>query len=292
MSVFAFILAGLCLAFGNEFGSYIAADNASAQNFLLQITMLGDPTPAWIPSKWAANLLAGYLKATPQLNINSLGLLITTALGTLSLGYLVFEALLNRALTQSTQYRRGRRKLHSFRKFRLSRLLIPFQPQLRALFLKEARMILRDTAQALQFILLLLLTFIYLYNFRALGLLSSDATTGLDWWQVLLSTTNIILGSCIVSAICARFVFPSLSLEGSAYPIIRAAPLTALPITKAQIYSLATADNRTFFSASGIGKFGNVCPSQGGSDYLPAFYTNEHWSCWPGNWNGRCVYQL
>jgi len=87
-------------------------------------------------------------------------------------------------------------------------------------------MFIRDTSQWMQLVALLLLTFFYLYNFRALRLITDLGTETQAWWQAILGVSNIALASCIVAAISTRFVFPSVSTEGRAYVLIRSAPMS------------------------------------------------------------------
>jgi len=95
-----------------------------------------------------------------------------------------------------------------------------------ALVRKERRMFLRDPAQAIQLLVILLLTFLYLFNLKNLRSLSFAAEESARWWQGVLGLANISLGGCIAAAIATRFVFTSVSIEGRAYPLIRATPMS------------------------------------------------------------------
>ena len=91
---------------------------------------------------------------------------------------------------------------------------------------KELRTFIRDTTQSIQLLLLLTLTFIYIYNFRVIqsGAIIEDKYR--EIWQTILCVSNILFGGFVIAAVCTRFVFPTISLEGQSYQIIRATPIT------------------------------------------------------------------
>jgi ABC-2 type transport system permease protein len=97
---------------------------------------------------------------------------------------------------------------------------------LRAFLGKELRTFIRDTTQSIQLLLLLTLTFIYIYNFRVIqsGAIIEDQYR--EIWQAILSISNVLFGGFVVAAVCTRFVFPTISLEGDSYQILRATPIT------------------------------------------------------------------
>ncbi len=190
------------------------------------LTASSVPQASWLPSTWASVVLNSFILPASVSPGLSFCLLVCSACAMAALGYLVFDCLFLRGWVLSTQ---GSRTL-SIRSSNLSvilgRLLIPFNSQLRAICYKEARMFLRDTYQSLQLVLLLLLTFIYLYNFRALRSNMNLQPDLLSAWQVMLSLANSSFGASVVAAVAARFVFPSVSMEGRAYYIVRCAPLS------------------------------------------------------------------
>jgi ABC-2 type transport system permease protein len=71
-----------------------------------------------------------------------------------------------------------------------------------------------------------MLTFVYLYNFRSLQGSPEDVSEIYKWWHAVLALANVAFGACVVAAIATRFIFPSISLEGRAYALVRAAPLS------------------------------------------------------------------
>jgi ABC-2 type transport system permease protein len=65
---------------------------------------------------------------------------------------------------------------------------------------------------------------IYLYNFSVLPLDNSPIKT--IYLQNLFSFLNIGLAAFVLTAIAARFVFPAVSMEGEAFWIVQAAPVS------------------------------------------------------------------
>jgi ABC-2 type transport system permease protein len=94
----------------------------------------------------------------------------------------------------------------------------------KAFTIKEIRTFFRDSTQWPQLFLMVALIVIYLYNFSVLPLDRSPMKT--IYLQNLFSFLNMGLAAFVLSAIAARFVFPAVSLEGSAFWIVQAAPVS------------------------------------------------------------------
>jgi len=94
----------------------------------------------------------------------------------------------------------------------------------RAFLVKEIRTFFRDSTQWPQLFLICALIVIYLYNFSVLPLEKSPIKT--VYLQNIFSFLNVALAAFVLSAISARFVFPSVSMEGEAFWIIQTAPVS------------------------------------------------------------------
>ena len=191
------------------------------------LSMLGtmkDPHPFWFPSKWVAEFISRHFLDIPSSTGGLLILIISVSVVSYTIGLCLFDKFFFRGWAMANQGGNAK-KLESARLSRLLRYLLPVRPQLRAFMYKEARLLLRDPTQSLQLLMLLLLTSIYLYNFRSLRMVSNLSIEVLEWWRALLAAANIILGGCVIAAISTRFVYPSVSLEGKTYFLIRVAPL-------------------------------------------------------------------
>jgi ABC-2 type transport system permease protein len=95
--------------------------------------------------------------------------------------------------------------------------------KVRALLSKEVKTFFRDNTQWSQLFLLAALIVVYLYNFKVLPI--EKAPIKAIYLQNILSFLNMGLAGFVLSAIAARFVFPSVSGEGQAFWILRSAPL-------------------------------------------------------------------
>ncbi len=101
----------------------------------------------------------------------------------------------------------------------IDRALAPFDLQTRALVAKEVRTLARDVAQWSQVFLMAALLFIYLYNIRMLPL-------GGDARATILAYFNVGMAGFVVTAICLRFAYPSVSAEGKSFWMVQSAPVS------------------------------------------------------------------
>ena len=196
-----------------------------------------DPHSVWLPSYWISRILNSYI-----LNDNNNLLLfwlltIVTTLGISSLSFLVFDLFFKRGLIISSQSTRFPKIYFSELFSSIGRIIIPLNQQLRAMIFKEAKIFIRDTTQALQLLMLLVLTFIYLYNFRILNASSQVTGTDVVWWKIILSLANIGFGNFVIVAIATRFIYPSISLEGRSFPLLCATPVTIEKILQYKFYT-------------------------------------------------------
>jgi ABC-2 type transport system permease protein len=110
----------------------------------------------------------------------------------------------------------------------LDRLLMRSDPPLRAMIAKEVRTISRDVAQWSQVFLMAALMFIYLYNIRMLPL-------GGDARATLVAYANLGMSGFVIAAICLRFAYPSVSVEGRAFWILQSAPVSYRQLIRVKV---------------------------------------------------------
>jgi len=91
-------------------------------------------------------------------------------------------------------------------------------------FRKELKMFIRDSSQWSQLFLIGALVVVYLYNFKVLPLERSPIPA--DAVANIIAYANIGLTGFIVASLCARFVYPAIGAEGSAFGLILTAPLS------------------------------------------------------------------
>jgi len=100
----------------------------------------------------------------------------------------------------------------------LNKVLFFMSGQQRAVILKDMKIFWRDTGQWSQLFMLGALVVVYLFNIRNLPLETKFLKT-------VVSVMNIGLAGVVLSAVAARFVYPTTSVEGRSIWIIHAAPL-------------------------------------------------------------------
>ena len=92
-----------------------------------------------------------------------------------------------------------------------------------ALIYKDTRIFFRDTGQWSQIFIIGALIMVYIYNFKSIPM---DAIAGLSpFIRELMVLINMVLAGMVLSAVAARFLYTSVSLEGEAFWVIRSAPV-------------------------------------------------------------------
>jgi ABC-2 type transport system permease protein len=112
------------------------------------------------------------------------------------------------------------------------RLLTHADQPLRALLAKEVRTVTRDVAQWSQVFLMAALLFMYLYNVRMLPL-------GGDARATLVAYANLGMAGFVISAICLRFAYPSVSAEGKAFWLLQTAPISYRQFLRVKVFVYA-----------------------------------------------------
>jgi len=110
-----------------------------------------------------------------------------------------------------------RRRTHAFDVLPEERLLGPGRAAV--LLWKERTAFLRDVKHWSQMLLIVGLVFVYLFSIRRLPLDSPDLRS-------LVSFLNVGTAGFVIAALGLRFTFPSVSLEGRAWWILKSSPLT------------------------------------------------------------------
>jgi ABC-2 type transport system permease protein len=183
------------------------------------VSMLQAPTNPWLPSEWAMSMLMNWLLqvADPQPVALLWG---GTALG-LGVGSVLYRALYRKAFSKAQESARvsaGGRWTDA-----LGALLRWLPADRREFILKDTRLFFRDPTQWSQLILLAVLILVYLFNIQALPLFSGDRFPASV--MTLVVFLNLGLAGFVLAAIAARFLFPSVSLEGRQMWLLRSSPL-------------------------------------------------------------------
>ena len=190
------------------------------RNLLEFMNTLQAPSHPLMPSEWASGALMNWLlRIADPLPI----LLLWSTAG----AFIVIGASLHRRLYMSgfTKSQEGnntggaRAAWH-----RRAEWLLGWLPVTRREFvLKDVRVFFRDATQWSQLILLAVLLMVYIFNIRALPLFSGERVP--YFIVTLVVFLNQGLGGFVLAAIAARFIFPSVSLEGRQLWLLRSSPL-------------------------------------------------------------------
>ena len=91
-----------------------------------------------------------------------------------------------------------------------------------ALFYKDIKTFFRDTGQWSQVFIIGALIMIYVYNFKSIPV---NALSGFSFIREIMVLVNLVLSGLVLSAVSARFIYASVSLEGQAFWVIRTSPI-------------------------------------------------------------------
>ena len=190
------------------------------RNLLDFITVLRTPTSPFLPSEWATRGVMGFLVG--PFDTLSLVLLWSTAAAFITLGAVLHFRLYPTGFTKAQEG--AERFVHGWiwrvALHPVTRLLSVAK---REFIVKDIKLFFRDTTQWSQLILLAVLVVIYLFNIKALPLFSGERVP--FFFVTLVSFLNLGLAGFVLASIAARFIFPTISLEGRQMWLLRSSPL-------------------------------------------------------------------
>ena len=187
------------------------------------ISNLKTPTSPLIPSQWAASAIAPFLFETMEDWQFSLLMLWSTGLAFVVMGEWVFKKRYFEAWSKAQEAKTVRYSRSELLSRFLEKVLKPLSPEVRVIILKDLKIFLRDTNQWSQLFLIAALIIIYIYNFSVLPLDRSPLPT--FYLQNIIAFLNLGLAAFVIAAIAGRFTFPSISLEGKSFWILKSSPL-------------------------------------------------------------------
>ncbi len=190
------------------------------QNFMQFIAALDAPSSPWLPSEWVSEAVMGWLKGKPVWNP------LARLWGTATVLTIVGGALHARGWARGfSQAQEGanRRSEPGVTRSWLERMLSNMSPTRKQLVLKELRVFARDSTQWSQLVMLAVLLVVYVANVRYLPLSGEGMTAVL---RNVIPFLNLALAGFVLASIAARFVFPSVSLEGRALWLLRSSPFS------------------------------------------------------------------
>ncbi|MEP6591447.1 MAG: hypothetical protein ABJC19_09715 [Gemmatimonadota bacterium] len=184
------------------------------------IAVLRTPSTVLLPSEWASSMIMNWL--THVGDPLPIALLWTTAGAFVVIGAALHRRLYTsgfaRAQEGAEEFVRGARWDAIAR-----RLLRGMSPMRREFILKDLRLFFRDSTQWSQLILLAVLVMVYLFNIRALPLFTGEQVP--IFLVTIIVFLNQGLAGFVIAAVAARFIFPSVSLEGRQLWLLRSSPL-------------------------------------------------------------------
>lgn len=190
------------------------------RNLVDFVAELKAPSHPLMPTDWAANAIMNWLSRVGD--PLPLALLWTTAGALVVFGAALHSRLypigFSKAQEGADKYVAGL----GWQKV-AGRLLGWLPVTRREFILKDLRIFFRDTTQWSQLILLAVLLIVYVFNIRALPLYTGEKVPYL--LVSLVVFLNQGLAGFVLAAIAARFIFPSVSLEGRQLWLLKSSPL-------------------------------------------------------------------
>ena len=183
------------------------------------VTVLRTPTSPFLPSEWVQRAVLSWLQERPDLL--PVYLLWTTAAAAFVLGALLHHRLYPIGFSKAQES--GGRLARGGAMGRFGRAIFsPLGILRRELVLKELRLFFRDTTQWSQLILLTVLVIVYVFNIKYLPLKGE----GITFFLVnVIPFLNLVLAGFVLASVAARFVFPSVSLEGRTLWLLKSSPM-------------------------------------------------------------------
>ena len=196
----------------------------SFQSLLAYISAIKGTDSVFLPSYWAGEALWEKLMKINKNGILFIAQLWSTALALIWLNIFTAKHLYFNSFSKSQEGARRKKKSRSLPEFIVSIITLPFKQDMKGLIAKDIRSFFRDHTQWSQLFLLGALVVIYIFNFKVIPIEGSLIRT--FYLQNILAFLNLGLAGFVISAICVRFVFPAISIEGKAFWIIRNSPFT------------------------------------------------------------------
>jgi len=190
-----------------------------AEDFVNMLDRITVPASPYLPSWWATKALL-FARSGDYLSLSRhLSFMFALAMGTMGLLILVARKIYYEgwALAQESK-KRPRLREGTLLDRLLRGGLKGVNPLWRALLVKDIKVFLRDANQWSQLFLLGALIFIYLFNIKNIPLPT-------PFFRNIVSFGNLGLGGFVLAGVAARFAFPSVSVEGRSFWVIRSSPI-------------------------------------------------------------------
>lgn len=211
--------------------SQLLLEHNAIEHKSLILRQIDNPSPTWLPSHWVSELVKSQIHQSDW-QINYIYYIIATAACCFSLALFSYhllrhfarEATMTQMLDAEKKTGIFRTQLHSC----ISNLALLFRApqQTKAMAVKDLASLLRDKGQAVQLLLLLGVSGVYLSIFQSFSNLMALQSIALQLWCAILATLNVLFTGIILTTVMTRLVYPSISLEGKSFTILQSAPLS------------------------------------------------------------------
>lgn len=180
------------------------------------------PASPYLPTTWAAEVLIALLGTRGGEPLFSFALLVTTAAVLYVASASVVERFMLSAWSRAQEGRTRARRAPLLGRL-LPWLTAPLPRVPRLLLTKDVIVFFRDASQWSQLLLLGALVVVYVYNFSVLPI--DDGTPLAATLRDVVAFCNLGLAAFVTASVAVRFVYPSISLEGRAWWVLRSAPV-------------------------------------------------------------------
>jgi ABC-2 type transport system permease protein len=188
----------------------------------------------YCPAQWVSMALTTLAQGSYTATLRAVGLMLPLVAVVWYLLEAAFTTLHARGyakLQSHNQRTRGYGVGYSHRRLSIFGM---FQRPVIAIASREFISFARDFTHTIQLGMLLGISVLYLYSLKGIEPPTHVGTTTLQLWDICLLAASVGLSAMIILSICTRFVFPSVSLEGQAFWILQASPLTHKEILTAK----------------------------------------------------------
>lgn len=201
------------------------------KDFMQFVASLDAPSSPWLPSEWTSEAIMHWLRGDgvwkPVVRLWAVAAALFGVGGMLhTLGWA-------RGFSQAQEGANKRGTATDARPW-IDRAFSFLSPTRRELVLKELKVFSRDSTQWSQLVMLAVLMVVYVANVRYLPLSGGGLTVLL---RNVIPFLNLALAGFVLASVAARFVFPSVSLEGRSFWLLRSSPLSMRDLLWAKFWT-------------------------------------------------------
>lgn len=190
---------------------------------------LRKPWMTFLPSEWVTNVLFAQAQNDfTGILLNLLSILISAIICVIVL-YVIAGFFYKKSWSKAVVASGADKK-----KFGWQVLLGMFPSSLRVFIQKDLISFYRDTIEKGSLLILIPLSFVYLYSIHLLRLQIQKATSEQLFSFLFIYIFNFFYSSVVIAGLSGRWVFPSISLEGNNFKLIKGSPTALRDFLKAK----------------------------------------------------------